>query len=279
MSGAKIVSEWKSFGGRQLVVEHASEACGVPMRFSLYLPPGVTRPPVLTFLSGLTCTWENVTTKAGFQRWAAEAGLAVVAPDTSPRGQGVPDAEGRWDLGVGAGFYVNATHEPWARHYQMDRYVTDELPQVLAGFDLDLERQGLMGHSMGGHGALVFGLRHPERYRSVSAFSPIVAPTQVPWGQQAFSAYLGDDRAAWSRYDATELVRQRPRRDITLLVDQGSQDGFLDEQLRPELFEQACRQAGQPLRLDMRDGYDHSYYFIASFMEDHVAHHARALCG
>lgn len=276
-SAVDLRSEWRCFGGRQLVVEHDSAACGVPMTFALFLPPGVARPPLVTYLSGLTCTWENAATKAGLQRVAAELGLAVLFPDTSPRGDAVPDAEGRWDLGKGAGFYVDATREPWARHYRMYSYVTDELPRLLgAHFELDLERQGITGHSMGGHGALVLGLREPARYRSISAFAPIVAPAQVPWGRDAFATYLADEKQ-WADYDATRLVASHARPDVEILIDQGAADNFLDAQLRPTLFEQACAEAGQPVRVRLQDGYDHSYYFVATFAEDHLRHHAAAL--
>lgn len=272
-----IVSEWKSFGGRQLVIEHPSTSCGVPMRFSLFLPPGVENPPVVYFLSGLTCNWENVTTKAGFQRDAAELGLAIVAPDTSPRGEGIHDTPDRWDLGMGAGFYVDATNEPWAKNYQMYTYITQELPALLAkNFPVDTTRQSITGHSMGGHGALVIGLRNPDKYRAISAFSPIVAPSQVQWGQDAFSAYLANPDE-WSQYDATQLVAQHARKDITILIDQGQADSFLTNQLKPELFQQACQSAGQPLELNLREGYDHSYYFISTFMPEHLKMHAAAL--
>lgn len=276
-----IVSEWKSFGGRQLVIEHPSTSCGVPMRFSLFLPPGVENPPVLYYLSGLTCNWENVTTKAGFQRDAAELGLAIVAPDTSPRNsdakEGVHDTPDRWDLGIGAGFYVDATNEPWAKHYQMYTYITEELPKFLAeNFPVDTTRQSITGHSMGGHGALVIGLRNPEKYRAISAFSPIVAPSQVQWGQDAFGAYL-TNKDDWAQYDATELVAKNPRKDITILIDQGAADGFLENQLKPELFQAAAQKAGQPLQLNLREGYDHSYYFIATFIPEHLKMHADAL--
>ncbi len=230
------------------------------------------------FLSGLTCTWENATTKAGFQRWAASLGLIVICPDTSPRGPGVPDDPGgAYDFGLGAGFYLNATEAPWSAHYRMDDYVVEELPGLIAEhFPADPKRLGITGHSMGGHGALTIALRNPERYRSVSAFSPIVAPTLVPWGQKALAGYLGGDRAKWAAHDACALVRERGwKRDI--LIDQGEADEFLATQLKPELFRQACHERGIALTLRLQPGYDHSYYFISSFIEDHFRHHAERL--
>ena len=270
-----VLHEWKSFGGRQLVIRHDAKSTGCPMDLSVYLPPQVEHGAVrmVIYLSGLTCNWQNVTTKGGFQRAAAELGLAVVCPDTSPRGPDVPDDDA-YDLGQGAGFYVDATAEPWSRHYRMYSYVTDELPQLISSqFAVRNERVGIFGHSMGGHGALVIGLRNAERFQTVSALAPIVAPTRVPWGEKAFSAYLGPDRSAWAAYDACELVTGAPHPG-TILIDQGDADEFLAAQLRPELFEDAARAAGQPTRLRMHPGYDHSYYFIASFMEDHLRHHA-----
>jgi S-formylglutathione hydrolase len=272
-----VVSRWRCFGGEQLVIEHVSDVCGgVPMRFGLFLPPASEAPPpVVWFLSGLTCTWENVTTKGGFQRVAAELGVAVIAPDTSPRGDGVPDEPGRYDLGQGAGFYLNATREPWAQHFNMYEYVAAELPAFVgAHFAVDLQRQSVTGHSMGGHGALVLALRNPGRYRAVSAFSPIVAPSEVQWGQDAFTAYLGEDRAAWAQYDATALIEAGARFGGTIFISQGAADNFLEKQLRPERFERACQAAGQPVRVELAEGYDHSYYFIATFMEEHLRHHA-----
>lgn len=273
----EITSSWKCHGGRQLVFEHDSTTCNTAMTGSVYLPPGVDNPPVLYFLSGLTCTWENVTTKGGFQGICAELGVALVAPDTSPRGDDVHDVEDRWDLGKGAGFYVDALRKPWSTHYQMYSYVVDELPALIdERFEVDTSRASVMGHSMGGHGALVVGLRNPEQYRSISALSPIVAPSQVQWGEDAFSAYLGE-RDHWAQYDATQLVAANARADEPILIDQGTADGFLDEQLRPHLFAEACESAGQPLQLNLREGYDHSYYFISTFMADHVRFHAQAL--
>ncbi len=267
------------FGGWQDVYEHASSTLGCTMRFAIYLPPqaGQAPVPVLYWLSGLTCNEQNFITKAGAQRYAAEHGIAIVCPDTSPRGDDVADAEG-YDLGKGAGFYVNATQAPWAAHYRMHDYVVDELPALVeANFPVTTSR-AISGHSMGGHGALVLALRNPGRYRSVSAFSPIVAPSQVPWGQKALTAYLGEDRAKWSAWDASELVKQSSDK-LPLLVDQGGDDEFLDGQLRPPLLQAAAVAAGHPLQLRMRPGYDHSYYFIASFIGEHIAHHAAALHG
>ena len=268
-----------SFGGRQEVWRHRSSALGCEMRFGVYLPPQAAhaRCPVLYWLSGLTCTEQNVITKSGVQRHAAEHGLIVVAPDTSPRGDDVPDAE-RYDLGQGAGFYVDATQAPWAKHYRMHAYVAGELPALIEARFPATGARALSGHSMGGHGALVLALRHPGRYRSVSAFAPIVAPSQVPWGETAFAAYLGPDRAAWAEWDACALLA-RARERLPLLVDQGEADEFLASQLQPERLQVACAAAGHPLTLRMRPGYDHSYYFVASFLGEHVAWHARALAG
>ncbi len=265
------------FGGWQDVYRHRSEVLGCDMTVGVYFPPQAEEGPcpVLYWLSGLTCTEQNFITKAGAQRYAAEHGIILVAPDTSPRGNDVADAEG-YDLGKGAGFYVNATREPWAKHYRMYDYIVDELPAWVESDPAASDRRAISGHSMGGHGALAIALRNPGRYRSVSAFSPIVAPSQVPWGQKALSAYLGDDREAWKRYDAVELVKSAEEK-LPLLVDQGEADEFLEGQLRPQLLQAACEAAGHPLELRMRPGYDHSYYFIASFIGEHVAHHARAL--
>lgn len=265
------------FGGWQDVYQHTSQTLGCEMRFAVYLPPQALQGPVpvLYWLSGLTCTEQNFITKAGAQRYAAEHGVAIVAPDTSPRGEAVPDAEG-YDLGQGAGFYLNATRLPWARHYRMFDYIAHELPALVEAHFPVTQSRAISGHSMGGHGALVLALRNPGRYRSVSAFSPIVAPSQVPWGEKAFAAYLGEDREVWKSYDACELVGQAKER-LPILIDQGMDDEFLTAQLRPELFQAACDAARQPLYLRMQPGYDHSYYFIASFIGEHIAHHAQAL--
>jgi len=265
------------FGGTQEGWQHASATLGCAMRFGVYLPPQAAhRPcPVLYWLSGLTCTEQNFITKAGAQQYAAEHGLILVAPDTSPRGADVANDE-RYDLGQGAGFYVDATQDPWRTHYRMHDYVAHELPALVEAHFPVTEACGISGHSMGGHGALVLALRHPGRYRSVSAFAPIVAPSQVPWGEQAFSAYLGPDRDAWRSWDACELIRDARER-LPLLVDQGDADEFLATQLQPERLRRACDEAGHPLTLRIQPGYDHSYYFIASFIGEHVAFHARAL--
>ena len=265
------------FGGWQDVYRHRSEVLGCDMTVGVYLPPQAADGPcpVLYWLSGLTCTEQNFITKAGAQRYAAEHGIIIVAPDTSPRGNDVADAEG-YDIGKGAGFYVNATQQPWAAHYRMYDYIVDELPAWVEADPAASDARAISGHSMGGHGALVIALRNPGRYRSVSAFSPIVAPSQVPWGQKALGAYLGDDREAWKQYDAVELVKAAKEK-LPLLVDQGAADEFLDGQLRPQLLEAACNAAGHPLQLRMQPGYDHSYYFIASFIGEHIAHHAKAL--
>lgn len=267
------------FDGRQEVWQHESSVLDCTMRYAVYLPPQARSAacPVLYWLSGLTCNEQNFITKAGAQRYAAEHGLILVAPDTSPRGASVADAEG-YDLGQGAGFYLNATREPWAAHYRMYDYVVDELPALVDAHFPASGARGISGHSMGGHGALVIALKNPDRYRSVSAFSPIVAPSQAPWGEKAFAAYLGDDRDAWREWDATERVAQARER-LPLLIDQGEADEFLTTQLKPELLRAACEKAGHPLQLRMRPGYDHSYYFIASFIGEHVAHHAAALRG
>jgi S-formylglutathione hydrolase len=275
----ETLSEQRCFGGAQGFYRHDSAATGGPMRFSVFLPEAARRAPVpaLYFLAGLECTEQTFAMKAGAQRAAASLGLALVTCDTSPRSARYPGDDASWDFGLGAGFYLDATQAPWSASYRMESYVTRELPGLVERhFPVLAGRRGICGHSMGGHGALVLALRHPELYASVSAFAPIVAPSQVPWGQKAFAGYLGDDRAAWAAHDACVLVRARPL-SVELLVDVGSADKFLDSQLKPELFEAACAEAGQALRLRRQIGYDHSYYFIASFIEEHLAHHARAL--
>lgn len=280
MSTLARIEHRACFGGWQDVYEHASSTLGCSMRFAVYFPPQAESGPlpVLYWLSGLTCNEQNFITKAGAQRYAAEHGVILVAPDTSPRGDEVADAEG-YDLGKGAGFYVNATETPWSSHYRMYDYVVDELPAVIeANFPVTGAR-AISGHSMGGHGALVIALRNPGRYRSVSAFSPIVAPSQVPWGEKAFTAYLGEDREAWKAYDATALVSSDLTERLPLLIEQGGADEFLANQLKPELLQLAAEAQGHPLTLNLRPGYDHSYYFIASFIGEHIAHHARALKG
>jgi len=264
------------FGGWQDVVRHRSDTLNCDMNVGVYLPPqaATQRCPVLYWLSGLTCTEQNAITKSGMQRYAAEHGLIIVTPDTSPRGAGVADAEG-YDLGLGAGFYVDATQQPWAAHYRMHDYVARELPVWIEANFPATDARSISGHSMGGHGALVFAMRHPGRYRSVSAFAPIVAPSQVPWGQKAFGGYLAD-RAEWSAWDTIELTRTH-RFASTPLIDQGLADKFLERELRPELLEEACRATEQPVRVRRHPGYDHSYYFIATFVEDHLRHHSATL--
>lgn len=275
----ETLNEWKCFGGVQTVHAHDSSATGTRMEFAVFRPAGNGPFPVLYWLSGLTCTWENFVTKAGAQRWAAENGVMIVCPDTSPRGDDVPDAADEYDFGKGAGFYVNATQQPWSKHYRMYDYVVDELPSLVEStVDGASDIRGISGHSMGGHGALTLALRHPERFRSVSAFSPIVAPAQVPWGHKALGRYLGDDQAAWLEHDACSLIQSRGWQG-DILVDQGDADNFLEEQLRPGLFEDACAKAGSSLTLRMQPGYDHSYYFVASFIGDHIAWHAERLKG
>ena len=278
----ETLSTNRAFGGVQGTYRHASAVTGTDMRFSVFVPPHApgTRLPVVWYLSGLTCTSANVTEKGEYRAACAELGLIFVAPDTSPRGDGVPDdAGGAYDFGLGAGFYVDATQPPFAPHYRMWSYVTQELPALVAAeLPVDPARQSIMGHSMGGHGALTIGLTFPDRYRAVSAFAPIVAPSQVPWGQKALGGYLGDDRAAWARHDAVALIEGGARLPA-LLVDQGGDDAFLAEQLRPELLRAACDHAGIDLTLRIQPGYDHSYYFISSFMADHLRWHAQRLRG
>jgi len=272
------VSRAQCFGGKQLTLSHDSRATGTRMRLSIFLPPAAEEGPVpvVYYLSGLTCTEENFTVKAGAQRIAAETGLIVVAPDTSPRGEGVADSPD-YDLGQGAGFYVDAVEEPWSKHFRMYSYVTRELPELVAdGFPVRKDAAGIFGHSMGGHGALTIAMRHPDLFRSVSAFSPIVAPSEVPWGRKAFAAYLGSDEGAWTEHDACHLARERGF-PTQILVDQGTTDPFLDEQLQTWRFVDALKKNGQSAKVRMQPGYDHSYFFIATFMEDHLRHHARIL--
>jgi S-formylglutathione hydrolase len=270
----------KCFGGKQLRLRHRSSALDCEMSFSLFLPPRAeyTQVPLLTWLSGLTCTDENFVIKAGAQRYAVKQGIALLSPDTSPRGEGVPgDPEGGWDFGLGAGFYVDAAAEPWRRHYRMYEYVTAELPQlVFENFPLDRNRHAISGHSMGGHGALTIALTQPGRYRSVSAFAPICAPAQCPWGQKAFRHFFGDDRAAWDAHDATRLIASATER-LPLLIEQGGADIYLEEQLKPELLREAAAAADYPITMNMRPGYDHGYLFVASFIGEHLAFHAQHL--
>lgn len=274
----ETVSENRSHGGTQGVYKHASAETGTDMTFSVFVPPQAQDRacPVLWYLSGLTCTHANVTEKGEYRAACAQAGIIFVAPDTSPRGEGVVDDDA-YDMGQGAGFYVDATQEPWTPHFRMRSYFERELPALIAEhFPVDMDRQGITGHSMGGHGALTIGLRNPATFRSISAFAPIVSPLNCPWGEKALSGYLGDDRAAWREYDACALIEDGALADA-LLVDQGTGDQFLEEQLKPQLLADACKDANIPLTLNLRSGYDHSYYFISSFMADHVAWHARRL--
>ena len=279
MSAIETLSEQRCHGGVQGFYRHHSTSCAGPMRLAVYQPPQAARQtcPVLYYLAGLTCTEEAATIKAGAQRLAAELGLVLVMPDTSPRGTGIDGAAGDWEFGEGAGFYVDATQTPWAARFRMHSYVANELPALIAEhFPVDPARSGIFGHSMGGHGALTIALRYPTRYRAVSAFAPIVAPSQVPWGRKTLPRYLGADERSWADYDACELVR-RQTFPGTILIDQGEADAFLEAQLKPELFDQACAEAGQALLLRRHPGYDHSYWFISSFIDDHLRHHAEAL--
>jgi len=276
----ETVAQWRCFGGTQFIYRHDSTETGTPMRFAAYVPPQAARGPVpvLWYLSGLTCTEENFTVKAGAQRVAAEAGVMLIAPDTSPRGEGVPgDPQGSYDFGLSAGFFVDATLAPYAANYRMRSYIETELPALVAGaLPADMQRQSIMGHSMGGHGAITIALRNQGRFRSVSAFAPIASPIHCPWGQKALAGYIGPDQTAWRAYDACALIEDGHRLP-ELLVDQGLADNFLASQLKPELLEAACAAAGVPLMLRRQEGYDHSYYFIASFIADHVRYHAQAL--
>ena len=274
------ISEAKAFGGKQFVFSHASEETGTDMRVAVYLPPAADTAsvPVLWFLSGLTCTEDNFTVKAGAQRYASELGIALIAPDTSPRGDTVPDdPDGAYDFGLGAGFYVDATEAPWSANYRMRSYIEKELPALLGQAQpLDMARQAITGHSMGGHGALTIALRNPDRFKSVSAFAPICSPMNCPWGEKALTGYIGTDKADWRQYDACALIEDGARVP-EILVDQGLADGFLEGQLKPELLEAACGSSDIGLTMRRQDGYDHSYYFIASFMEDHLRWHAERL--
>lgn len=277
----KIISESLCFAGRQLRLSHYSEACQCQMTFSLYLPPQaqLCQVPVLTWLSGLTCTDENFVAKAGAQQYAAKHGVALLAPDTSPRGENVADdIDNAWDFGLGAGFYLDASQAPWNKHYHMYSYITEELPHLLAhsDFNCDLSRQCIFGHSMGGHGALTIGLKNPSIYQSISAFAPICAPMQCPWGIKALTNYLGADKASWQAYDSCHLLSTQGSH-TPLLIDQGDADIFLTEQLKSKLLEQICIDKNIPLTLRFQPGYDHSYFFIASFINDHIAFHAKQL--
>ncbi len=275
----KCIYEAQCFGGYQRVFQHTSSATKCDMEFAVYEPPGIAsgKVPVVFFLSGLTCTWANVSEKSGAQCYAAEQGLLLVMPDTSPRGLDLPGEEEDWDFGSGASFYVNAVKEPWASHYQMFDYVTDELPMLVASeFPAERDRFGVMGHSMGGHGALISALKRPDVFRSCSVFAPISAPSNAPWGRKAFRGYLGDDQALWTEYDACELVADSAF-DAEILVDQGELDPFLEEQLQPYRLEAAFRQAGKSIEVRLQSGYDHSYYFVSTFIGEHLARHAQAL--
>ena len=280
----ELISEHACFGGVQRFFKHMSAEVGLPMRFGVFVPPlalAGEKVPMLTYLAGLTCTEETFAIKAGAQRVAAELGLALLMPDTSPRNTGVDSEDHHWDFGVGAGFYLDATEAPWSGHWCMESYLLKELlPQAAAEFRLDAGRQGLFGHSMGGHGALTLALRHPGVFKSVSAFAPICAPTQCPWGHKAFTGYLGQDESTWAAHDASVLMASQSAAPYPggILIDQGLADKFLGEQLHPEAFEAACQSAGQPLTLRRHEGHDHGYYFISTFMEDHLRHHAQALC-
>ena len=277
----ETLSEQRCHGGVQGFYRHASQETGTPMQFAVYLPPAVRQGPVpvLWFLAGLTCTEETATIKAGAQAHASRLGLALVMPDTSPRGASIEGEDDDWDFGTGAGFYLNAIRQPWSAHYRMYAWVTGELRGLIASrFPVRDDATGVFGHSMGGHGALTIALKNPDAYRTVSAFAPICAPAQCPWGEKAFTGYLGDDRSAWAEYDATALIRSGARCS-PILVDQGEDDQFLEAQLHPHLLEEACTQAGQPLELRRHPGYDHSYYFIQTFVADHLEHHVRGLAG
>lgn len=278
----ELLSEHACFGGTQRFYQHESNEIGLPMKFSVFLPPQASTGPVpaLLYLAGLTCNEETFMTKAGAQRLAAELGLALIAPDTSPRGAKLPGEADSWDFGVGAGFYLDATQAPWAANYRMESYLTAELlPLLTAALPLDAERIGIFGHSMGGHGALTLALRHPGLFKSVSAFAPICAPSQCPWGEKAFTGYLGTDESRWQAHDASALMQQSTSAPFPggILIDQGLGDKFLPDQLHPALFEAACAAVGQPLLLRRHAGYDHGYYFVATFMDDHLAHHAGQL--
>ena len=277
---SQALSQNRCFDGLQSVYAHAAQETRCTMRFGLFLPPQASarRVPALYWLSGLTCTEENFIVKAGAQRLASELGLALVVPDTSPRGLGIPGEADSYDFGLGAGFYVDATEAPWSAGYRMASYVTRELPAyVEARFPVDSARTGIFGHSMGGHGAITIALRNPARYKSVSAFAPITSPMRCPWGQKALEGYLGADPSGWRDYDATALIQDRGWTGPPILVDQGTGDPFLESQLKPHLLQDACKVAGVPLDLRLRDGYDHSYFFIATFIEDHLRFHARYL--
>lgn len=273
-------SEQKSFAGIQGVYTHASSSTQCEMEFSVYVPGHTAgeKFPVLFYLSGLTCTQDNVTTKSGFQRYASEYRVIIVCPDTSPRGTDFEGEHDNYDFGSGAGFYLNATQQPWSKNYRMYDYIVDELPALIAeNFPIDTQRMGIFGHSMGGHGALTIGLKNPDKFKTISAFAPIVNPSNCPWGVKAFEGYLGSDTADWQQYDATCLIEQGAKSRHKILIDQGSEDNFLKEQLKPEVFQLACQKAGQDLELRMQSGFDHSYYFIGSFIGEHIRFHVGEL--
>lgn len=276
---SKSISKSKCFDGWVKAFKHPSDSCNCDMQFSIYLPPlaASEEVPALYWLSGLTCTHENFMQKAGAQQYAAKFGLALIAPDTSPRGVGLPGEDDDWDFGTGAGFYLNAEKEPWAKHYNMYDYIVTELPTLIeANFPIKKDTRGIFGHSMGGHGALIMALKNPNHYASVSAFSPICAPSQCPWGEKAFIGYLGDDKSQWAEYDANELIQSLGSKHA-ILIDQGSDDEFLKSQLNLDVFTKTCEQNNIDLNARIHEGYDHSYYFIASFIEDHIAYHAKAM--
>jgi S-formylglutathione hydrolase len=278
-SPPEIISRHRCFGGEQQFLRHLSAEIGLPMRFSVFLPPQAAQGPVpaVVYLAGLTCTEETFMTKAGAQHWASALGMALIAPDTSPRGAQVPGESDAWDFGLGAGFYLDATQAPWSKHWRMESYVARELMALLARhFPIDPARVGIFGHSMGGHGALALALRHPGVFHSLSALAPICAPMHCPWGKKAFTGYLGPDQQAWLAHDASALMRSQRAAPFPggILIDQGEADAFLPEQLHPEMFEAACAEAGQPLTLRRQAGYDHGYYFVSTFMESHLRHHA-----
>jgi len=281
MSKLTLNAQHRCFGGSVSYYQHSSSVCNAPMRFSVFLPPqaNISPVPVLYFLSGLTCSEDNFTVKSGVQREAAELGIAIIAPDTSPRQTGIPEEDTDYDLGSGAGFYVDATQSPWQAHYKMYSYVVEELPQLIeTEFPVIAGKRGIFGHSMGGHGALICALRNPNHYLSVSAFAPIAALKQCVWGRKALGHYLGSDQTLWNAYDATELVKQKTWLDKPILIDQGTEDQFLrQQQLLPDRFAEACKTVGQSLNLRYQDGYDHSYFFVASFIRDHLQHHAQFL--
>ncbi len=275
----KLLSKTRSFAGELMRFRHSSSSCSCEMTFSVYLPPQAANSPVpvLYWLSGLTCTDENFFQKAGVQQYASEKGIAIIAPDTSPRGEHVPDESNSWDFGSGAGFYVNATQQPWSKNYRMYDYIVDELPLLITdNFPIDGTRQSIFGHSMGGHGAITIALKNPDKYRSVSAFSPICSPKQCPWGEKALRRYIGDNPTDWDQYDSCALILSSESKK-PILVYQGDADDFLAEQLKPQLLEQVCEQHGHPLTLRMQSGYDHSYFFIATFIKDHIEYHANYL--